>query len=105
MRAGLDLWERHAAYGIYNIINPGAVTTRQLAEQIQRILKPDCHFEFGEDEGELFGPRFREPCSNYILDVSKLLATGVKMRPAREALEDAVRKWRAATWAFELQWN
>jgi hypothetical protein len=28
-----------------------------------------------------------------VLDVSKLLATGVKMRPVQKALEDALRKW------------
>jgi UDP-glucose 4,6-dehydratase len=105
VRAALELWERHAPFGIYNVTNPGAVTTRQVVELIQRILKPDRHFEFWEDGEALYSAGTKEPWSNCILDVSKLLATGVSMRPAREALQDSLRKWRAATPSLELRWN
>src|SRR5258706_983896 len=40
VRACLDLWELDAPYGIYNVTNPGFITTRQIVEMIQRILKP-----------------------------------------------------------------
>ena len=30
VRACLDLWERRAPFGIYNVTNPGFVTTRQV---------------------------------------------------------------------------
>ena len=46
VRACLDLWEKKAPFGIYNVTNPGAVTTRQVIELIQRILKPNRRFEF-----------------------------------------------------------
>jgi UDP-glucose 4,6-dehydratase len=35
----------------------------------------------------------KTPRSNCILDVSKLLATGVPMRPVEEALADALQQW------------
>ncbi|MBI3852471.1 MAG: sugar nucleotide-binding protein [Verrucomicrobia bacterium] len=105
VRAALELWERNAPFGIYNVTNPGVLTTRQVVEMIQRILKPDHHFEFSGDGEGHWGAGAKAPWSNCILDVSKMLATGVRMRSAREAVEDALRKWRAATPALELRWN
>jgi dTDP-4-dehydrorhamnose reductase len=97
VRSCLDLWELRAPFGIYNITNPGAVTTRQVVEAMQRILRPDRRFEFwkGDEEFVHFGAK--APRSNCILDVSKLLATGLRMRPVQEALEQSLRKWRTAT--------
>jgi dTDP-4-dehydrorhamnose reductase len=96
VRACLDLWECHAPFGIYNVTNPGAVTTRQVVAMLQRILQTDRRFEFWKDDEEFYRLGAKAPRSNCILDVSKLLATGVKMRPVQEALEDALRKWHAA---------
>ncbi|MGH7954011.1 MAG: SDR family oxidoreductase, partial [Limisphaerales bacterium] len=93
-RACLDLLEREAPFGIYNVTNPGAVPTRQVVEMIQRILKPNRGFEFWEEDAELHRDGTRTLHSNCVLDASKLLATGVKMPPADEALEDALQKWR-----------
>jgi dTDP-4-dehydrorhamnose reductase len=92
--ACLDLWERRAPFGIYNVVNEGAVTTRQVVEMIQRVLAPDREFEFWKDDREFyrFGAKVRR--SNCILDASKLLAVGVKLRTATEALEDALERWR-----------
>jgi hypothetical protein len=36
----------------------------------------------------------KTPRSNCVLDVSKLLAAGVKIRPVLEALEDSLRNWK-----------
>ena len=97
VRACLDLWERQAPFGIYNVTNPGAVTAQQVIEMIQRILKPDKDFEFWKDDEELYHYGAKAPHSNDLLDVSKLLSTGVKMRPVGEALEDSLRHWRWGT--------
>jgi UDP-glucose 4,6-dehydratase len=96
VRACLDLWEKRAPFGIYNVTNPGAVTTRQVIDMIQRILKPNRRFEFWKDDNEFNLPGARAPRSNCILDVSKLLATGVKIRPVEKALEDALHHWTVA---------
>ena len=55
VRACLDLWDRQAAFGIYNVTNPGAVTMGQMVDMIQRIIKPNRHFEFGENDEEFYG--------------------------------------------------
>ena len=97
VRACLDLWERQAPFGIYNMTNPGAVSTRQVIEMIERILKPNRRFEFWKDEEEFYRLGARAPRSNCVLDVSKLLVAGIKMRPVEEALEDSLRNWNVAT--------
>ena len=96
VRACLDLWERQAPFGIYNMTNPGAVLTRQVVEMINRILKPNRPFEFWKDEEEFYRLGAKALRSNCLLDVSKLLVAGVKMRPVEEALEDALRNWNVA---------
>jgi dTDP-4-dehydrorhamnose reductase len=96
VRACLNLWERQAPFGIYNVANPGAVTTRQVVDMIERILKPArrCEIREGEESRRCGASAPRAHC---ILDVAKLLAAGVDMRPASEALEDSLRNWHWAT--------
>jgi len=93
--ACLDLWERRAPFGIYNVTNPGFVTTRQVAALIQKILKPARAFEFWASDDEFYQNAAKAPRSNCILDASKLLNTGVKMRPGPEAMIDALQNWKS----------
>lgn len=95
-KACLELWDRRAPFGIYNVTNPGWITTRQVVDMVQRILKPARKFEFWANDEEFYQVAAKTPRSNCVLDVSKLLATGVKMRPTLEALEDALTRWTKA---------
>jgi UDP-glucose 4,6-dehydratase len=63
---------------------------------VERILKPGRRFEFWKDEEEFYRQSGRAPRSNCVLDVSKLLVAGIKMRPVEEALEDSLRNWNVA---------
>jgi len=94
-KACLDLWERRAPFGIYNVTNPGAVSTRQVVERIRRVLKPDREFKFWDDDAEFYRMGAVAPRSNCVMDVAKLLHAGVFMRPVEEALEEALGKWQA----------
>ena len=96
VRACLELWERQAPYGIYNVVNPGAITTWRIVEMIRQILNPARHFEFWESDEEFYRCQAKAPRSNCILDPAKLLSLGVKMRPVEEALEDALLRWHTA---------
>jgi UDP-glucose 4,6-dehydratase len=91
--ACLDLWQKHAPFGTYNVTNPGFVSTRQVVTMIQRILKPGRSFEFWADDQEFYRQAAKTPRSNCILDVTKLLAAGVPLRPVEEALENALQNW------------
>lgn len=92
-RACLDLWARRAPFGTYNVTNPGFVTTRQVIERLEEILKPARTFQFWRDDAEFYKAGALTPRSNCVLDVSKLLATGVRMRPVEDAIEHALKNW------------
>jgi dTDP-4-dehydrorhamnose reductase len=95
-RACLDLWDLRAPFGIYNVTNPGFVTARQVIGLIEQILRPNRRFAYWANDEEFYRLAAKTPRSNCVLDVSKLLAAGVKIRSVREALETSLCEWRAA---------
>jgi len=95
VRGCLDLWEKRAPFGIYNVTNRGFVTARQVVEMIEKILKPKRKFEFWKDDKEFYQQAAKTPRSNCVMDISKLLAAGVKVRDVHEALEDSLKNWKA----------
>jgi dTDP-4-dehydrorhamnose reductase len=101
-RASLDLWERRASPGIYNIATSDVFSARQVVQSIQRWLLPEREFRFWRDEEEFYRFGARAPRSSCLLDTTKLAAAGIQLRPAEEALEDALRNWRWASPAWEL---
>ena len=94
VKACLDTWERRAPFGIYNVTNPGYVTTRHVVEQIEKILKPSRKFEFWKNDAEFYQVAAKTPRSNCVMDTTKLLAAGVKIRGVEEALEDSLKNWK-----------
>jgi dTDP-4-dehydrorhamnose reductase len=93
VRACLDLRERRTPFGTYNVTNPGFLTTRKVVARVEALLHLNRKFEFWENDEEFYRVAARTPRSNCVLDPGKLLATGVKIRPVEEALEDALRNW------------
>ncbi|MGP8199928.1 MAG: SDR family oxidoreductase [Limisphaerales bacterium] len=96
IKAALDLWEIRAPFGIYNITNPGAVSTREVAEGLQEVLRPSPRFKFGQAEEDPGRMSSATPQSNCILDVSKLLKAGVESRPVGDAVRDCLERMRLA---------
>ncbi len=94
VKACLDLWELRAPYGTYNVTNPGFVTTRHVVELIQQRLKPARKFEFWASDEEFYRVAAQTPRSNCVMDTTKLLAAGVKIRPVEEALEASLKHWK-----------
>jgi nucleoside-diphosphate-sugar epimerase len=94
-KACLDLWLMGAPAGIYNVTNPGWVTTRRVVERIEGILRPSRRFEYWENDEEFYRVAAKTPRSNCVMDATKLLRAGVKIRPVEEALEHALRNWVA----------
>ena len=93
-KASLDLWERRAPFGTYNVTNPGFVTTRHVVALVEKHLRLTRKFEFWANDEEFYKTAAKTPRSNCVMDVSKLLATGVKLRGVEEALEDSLKNWR-----------
>jgi len=94
VKACLDTWELRAPFGIYNVTNPGYVTTRHVVNLIEKHLKPARKFEFWKNDEEFYHLAAKTPRSNCVMDVSKLLAAGVKVRGVEEALEESLKNWR-----------
>jgi UDP-glucose 4,6-dehydratase len=91
--ACLDLWHKRAPFGVYNMTNPGWVTTHDVASLIRKHLNPAAKYEFWSSDAEFYKLGARTPRSNCVLDSSKLLATGVRMSHVGEALESALKHW------------
>ena len=94
VKACLDLWEVRAPFGIYNVTNTGFVTTRQVVELIVERLQLNRSFEYWENDEEFYKVAAKTPRSNCVMDNSKLVSAGVKIRSVMEALEDSLKNWK-----------
>jgi UDP-glucose 4,6-dehydratase len=61
---------------------------------IEKHLKPARKFEFWASDEEFYKVAAKTPRSNCVMDVSKLLATGVKIRGVEAALEHSLKNWK-----------
>jgi UDP-glucose 4,6-dehydratase len=95
--ACLDLWERRAPFGTYNVVNPGAVRTHDVIQMIQRTLKPLGRFQLMLYDGQSGSEERKLLRTDCILDVSKLLKTGVKLASVTQTLEKSLEKWQPQT--------
>ena len=82
--------------GIYNMTNPGYVSTREVVEKIQKGLKPGWKPDFwsGDDEFYRFGAG--TPRSNCVLDTVKAEKAGIVLRAVDEALDESLFQWGEA---------
>jgi dTDP-4-dehydrorhamnose reductase len=94
VKACLDTWELRAPFGTYNVTNPGFVTTKHVVELIEKQLKPARKFEFWASDEEFYKVAAKTPRSNCVMDTTKLLMAGVKIRGVEEALEDSLKNWK-----------
>jgi len=84
--ACLDLAERHAPYGTYNIVNRGLVDTRKLGAHLRRSISTRAIVRLRPDEdGTQTGAH-----ENFFLDASKLQGTGVSLRTSTAALQASI---------------
>tara|TARA_B100001123_G_scaffold429673_1_gene548528 strand:+ start:331 stop:1203 length:873 start_codon:yes stop_codon:yes gene_type:complete len=95
VQATWQCWDKQVPYGIYNVTNPGHVTTRQVAKWIQESGVCDKDFQFFESEEEFLAPSERTPRSNCVMDSSKLLANGIHMKPVEESVKEALENWQS----------
>ena len=91
--ACLDCWEKRVPWGIYNVINPGWVTTRDVVELVRKHVAPHRTFEYWGNDAEFYQVAAKTPRSNCVLDSAKLIAAGIRIRPVDEALEHSLKNW------------
>ena len=93
VRVCLELYLNKHPYGIYNVTNPGQVTTREVVEIIKQSGLSKKDFQFFRDEEEFMQTAALAPRSNCILSTQKLESLGVKMTPVKEAIANCLSTW------------
>lgn len=91
--ASIDCFRLGLPYGIYNLTNPGSVTTREVVELIVQAGISKKEFRFFDNEADFMRLAAKTPRSNCVLDASKALAHGLKMTPIREAIQKTLEAW------------
>jgi dTDP-4-dehydrorhamnose reductase len=84
--------EKEVEPGIYNMTNPGSVTTTQVTEWMREEGVTDKQFQFFEDEQHFMNKAAKTPRSNCVLDTSKAEMAGIGMRPVEEAMRETMQK-------------
>ncbi|MDF3127658.1 sugar nucleotide-binding protein [Kiritimatiellaeota bacterium B1221] len=93
VEATFACFEKQVPFGIYNVTNPGEVTTSEVAKMIEDHGLAPHEFSFFDDEVEFMKKAAITPRSNCVLDASKLENAGIKLTPVREAISQALENW------------
>ncbi len=101
VRACFELWEKGAAPGTYNVTQPGSVKTSQVVQWIQEegerrkaAGEPNPFpedFSFFESEEEFMQIAAKTPRSNCVMDTGKIVAAGIELTSAEEAVKRSLR--------------
>jgi dTDP-4-dehydrorhamnose reductase len=90
----IDCFTNDVEPGIYNMTNPGSITTSQVIEWIIQEGLTYKKFKFFNSEEEFMNRAAIAPRSNCVLDTTKAEKAGIAMRPVEEAMIDSIRKMR-----------
>lgn len=80
------------AHGVYNVVNPGAVTGEQILELYKQHVDPNHEYELVTMDYLLENGHCTQGRSNCTLSGAKLAATGFVMPPAIQRVEEAMVK-------------
>ena len=100
--AALDCFALNLEFGIYNLTNPGSVTTSEVAAMIRESGVSHKQFQFFDSESEFMRLAAKAPRSNCVLDSSKAVAAGLRLTPVHTALQRSLNQWHPQT-CTELQ--
>ena len=89
-------WEKRIPFGIYNVTNPGAITTREVVALIQKVGVHPKQYEFFASESDFMKVAAKTPRSNCVMDSTKLARAGIRLTEVHAAVEQALRSWRKA---------
>jgi dTDP-4-dehydrorhamnose reductase len=88
----VECFDKEVEPGIYNLTNPGSVTTQQVTEWMREEGVTDKQFQFFEDEEQFMSKAAKTPRSNCVLDTTKAEKAGIGMRPVEEAMRESMQK-------------
>ena len=93
VEASLLCWEMRVPFGIYNMTNPGSVTTREVVDLIKKSGVCDREFSFFSSEEEFMRAAAITPRSNCVMNSDKLRGAGIRLTEVHEAIERDLRNW------------
>ncbi len=91
--ACINTWQLNLPRGIYNVTNPGKVTTREVVEMIASSGVCEKKYEFFSSEEDFMECAAKTPRSNCVMSSEKLESFGVGLRPVRAAISEALQTW------------
>jgi dTDP-4-dehydrorhamnose reductase len=94
--AAFDCWQKRVPFGVYNVTNPGYVTTRGVVDQILASGVVKKEFKFFKDENEFMRNAAKVPRSNCILNSDKLRSVGINLTEVHEAINLDLKRWEGA---------
>ena len=94
--ASFACWEKRVPFGIYNVTNPGHVTTHEVVEHILKSGVHPKNYVFFKDETDFMKKAAKTPRSNCVMTSAKLAGVGIHMTEVHEALARDLRNWRKA---------
>lgn len=89
-------WEKRIPFGTYNVTNPGHITAHEITEIMLRRGVGPKQFDFFRDETEFMKLAAITPRSNCTMTSAKLEAQGIRLTEVHEAVDQALRQWKAA---------
>ena len=91
--ACVDSFRLKIPYGVYNLTNPGSVTTKDVVELIRLSGVCSKNFVFFDNESQFMQIAAKTPRSNCVLDSSKAIQHGLILQPANDVLENCLKTW------------
>lgn len=82
------------AVGIFNVVNPGAMSPYEIMEMYRKIVDPSHSFERLTLQD--LPSAVKAGRSNCILSTEKLKEEGIRLKPVQEAVEEALKKLKIA---------
>jgi dTDP-4-dehydrorhamnose reductase len=89
-------WEKRVPFGLYNVTNPGEITTSEVVDLIKASGVHPKDYIFFKDEDEFMHTAAKTPRSNCVMNSSKLAGVGIQMTEVHEAVARDLRRWQRA---------
>lgn len=88
----LELIVREAP-GIYHVVNPGEITHREILGWYEQYVDPTHKNEWITTDELVSSGLAKKMRSNNLLNSDSIQALGIHMRPIKDAVEDAIKKY------------
>jgi dTDP-4-dehydrorhamnose reductase len=93
VKSCFSCWRLKIPFGIYNMTNPGFMSTKEVVDMAKKIGKIDKEFDFFESESDFMSKAAKAPRSSCVLDSSKILNCGIELKEVHESMECSMKEY------------